>query len=203
MVLLSAVDEVIKEIKIIESWVIGTRPYSEIKSDLIELLNSRYMEDASKIQNRSVSADKRLSYEENVALLKKLTECLNLMDEMQALEHRGEELLGKQLTVTASVLTESEVDSTKTLINAVRDYSNKFTNVSKNGLVDMNDSIVDSQGIISLIKSEIAGIEAYLKGNKSYSEIKADMSKLQDYNLMKANYETLLKSAREKFAFAL
>ena len=199
---ISAVDEVIKEIKIIESWVIGTRPYSEIKSDLIELLNSRYMEDASKIQNRSVSADKRLSYEENVALLKKLTECLNLMDEMQALEHRGEELLGKQLTVTASVLTESEVDSTKTLINAVRDYSNKFTNVSKNGLVDMNDSIVDSQGIISAIKSEIAGIEAYLKGNKSYSEIKADMSKLQDYNLMKANYETLLKSAREKFAFA-
>ena len=198
---INAVDEVIKEIKIIESWVLGTRPYSEIKSDLTELLNSRYMEDAREIQNRCISADKKLVYEEIVALLKKLTERVNLMEEMQTLEHRGEKLLGKQLTVTASVLTDSEVDNTKSLINRVWDYLKRYTNVSKNSLVDMNASIVDAQRIISALKVDIADIEAYLKGNQSYTEIKADMGKLQEYNLMKATYEILLKSAREKFAF--
>lgn len=198
---IDSMEEAIKETKTIESWVIGTRPYNEIKTDLVELLNSRYIEDANEIQNKSISTDKKLTYEEIVALLKKLTERVNLMDEMQALKHNGEKLLGKQLTVTVSVLSEMEVDRTKTLINSVRDYSNRYTNVFKNNLVDMNDSIVDAQGIISTIKAEIVEIDAYLKRNLSYAEIKADMSKVQEYHLTTANYETLLKAAREKFTF--
>lgn len=199
----NAMYEAINEIKIIESWVISPRVYSEIKADLLEMIDSCYMDDISELQSTLIDTDKRLTYEEALDLLKKLKQRMYLIKDKRAEEHKIEKILGDSIKISGSVLTETDIHATRLLLNRINDYIKKYPSISQNSIESMIQSIADSQGILSAVETEIITIKSYLKEQMEYGDIKADLKILQKFNSLNVKYNEHLKSARELFTFAI
>lgn len=191
----------IVEINQFKGYLTGERTYSEIKADLLELLESEYGSDISELSKFYVE-EKILNYEEALGLLHNLKNRIDLIGKKNSKEEQIVKSLGNLNGITVSVLSENELNDSRRLLDIVKDYTKKYPNTRQERLDDIINSISDSIGILDAVSKEIELICGYTRITRSFTEIKNDLVNVREFRELLVDYNTILERATVLFAFA-
>ena len=170
------------EAKIMESWLIEFRSYSEIKNDLLQLFNSEYIENMSCLQSIRNNSAEKLSYDDALAIIRKL----NNRNELISEKKRKLKIVANMLGMTDfedidSALTRQEMDNVKQLIDFADEQLREFSEINlESGIGDIIRLLSYAIEVITGAVPEIEYLKSMLINKVNYSKIKSDICQLLD-----------------------
>lgn len=194
--------ELAEEVNKIKSYTKASRTYSQIIADLTHISELEYRDDMRRLVASNKSGVHRLLCDEAIALLQQLKHRKDLLDSKQALLDKVKNLLEvSHINDIDSILTEQEIDDTKTAVSNVEGYRSRYQNIPQTSIEDLLLKLSAAQNTLNVLIEEADKIKKYIKTSKNYGDIRNDLAVVTEYKSANDEYEKLLKIAGNTFTF--
>lgn len=194
--------ELAEEVNKIKSYTKASKTYSQIITDLTHISELEYRDDMRKLVASNKSGVHRLLCDEAIALLQQLKHRKDLLDFKQALLDKVKNLLEvSHINDMDSILTEQEIDDTKTAVSNVEGYRSRYQNIPQTSIEDLLLKLSAAQNTLNVLVEEVDKIKKYIKTSKNYGDIRNDLAVVAEYKSANDEYEKLLQTAGNTFTF--
>ena len=163
-----------------------------------KIFKKQYHNDVKQLRLAYKNVKKKVLNDEAIGLLQRLKKRNELIVEKQGELDKIKAMLGvNQFADMDSVLTSQEINEVRNLITGLKEYRNQYPRILQSEIGDMILKISAAQNALKKLETEIATIKSYLKTERKYSAIKADLIHLSELQY-KTDMEQLLSSYKKE-----